>query len=257
MTGLPKIPIILLNGPPGSGKDLASTIIADWLSNHDIVSQSARFSAPIKRAFAGFINANETDDLGESVPHAEDKESPIPILKNKSYRDWQISFSETFIKPNYGKDCFADLLAHEILHLEHSSLRGRFYIISDCGFQSEIDRFSENFSPTSIALFRIRRPGHTFEKDSRQYVEPRGGFFFSEIPNLGSIEEFKWNLNRMMGVFLEQLRVHNPDAAPSLKLEAPSPSATSSPESPTGPSSHSGGSTLLSKIPSGSEPSSQ
>jgi len=249
----PKIPIILLNGPPSSGKDTAATIVQDWLSNHGLHSKIDRFSAPIKRAFAGFINATEVDELGESTIHAADKESPIPILSNKSYRDWQIAFSEGFIKPHFGTNCFADLLYNEILDAEHSVLAGRFWIISDCGFQSEVDRFTELFGDlASIALFRIRRPGHTFLKDSRNYVEPKGGFFFSEIPNAGTIEEFKWNLDRMMQVFLYQV-YGNLDAHRPSKPSPVPPSASASLSSPTGPSSHSGGSTLHSRIPPESE----
>lgn len=255
MTGLPKIPIILLNGPPGAGKDTAATIIQDWLSNHDIHSYITRFSAPIKRAFAGFINAAELDDLGESIPHARDKESPIPILNNHSYRNWQILFSEAFVKPNFGTHTFADLLANEIIAYQFRShgMDPYFWIISDCGFQSEVDRFAENFDPAFIALFRIRRPGHTFARDSRQYVEPKGGFLFSEIANAGSIEEFKWNLDRMMRVYLEQPRSHNPDAVPLSKPLPQPASVSASPSSQTGPSSHSGGSTLHSQIPPESE----
>lgn len=249
---LPKIPIILLNGPPGAGKDTAATIIQDWLSNHDFYSYINRFSSPIKRAFSGFIGAEEFDELGESVVHAADKEAPIPILNNKSYREWQILFSEDFVKPLFGANTFADLLANDILayHFRSKGMDPYFWIISDCGFQSEVDRFADNFDPAGIALFRIRRPGHTFAKDSRQYVEPKGGFLFSEIPNLASIEEFKWNLDRMMKAFLDQLKVQEP---PSSK---PFPAPLSdSPllSSQTGPSSHSGGSALLSESPPESE----
>lgn len=246
-----RIPIILLNGPPGSGKDTAATIIQDWLSNHDLQSQITRFSSPIKRAFAGFIGASEVDELGESTLHARDKDSPLPILNNRSYRDWQIAFSEDFIKPHYGENTFAQLLVDEIYQSEHSIIRGRFWIISDCGFQSEVDYFTESFDPAAIALFRIQRPGHTFAKDSRQYVEPKGGFFFSHILNAGAIEEFKWNLDRMMSVFLDQLR--NPDAARSSKPSPAPPSASASQPSQAGPCSHSGGSALHSQIPPESE----
>jgi hypothetical protein len=248
-----KIPIILLNGPPGSGKDTAATIIQDWLSNHDLESQIARFSSPIKRAFAGFIGAPEVDELGESLAHARDKESPIPILSNHSYREWQIEFSEHFIKTFCGPDTFADILAEEIYHAERSALAGRVWIISDCGFQSEVDRLATHFDPNAIALFRLRRPGHTFANDSRNFVEPKGGFFFSEIPNNAAIEEFKWNIDRMMRTFLTYVR--NPE---ELHYTKPSPaplSASPSQPSQTGPCSHSGGSALLSRIPPESESS--
>ena len=93
--------IILLNGPPSSGKDTAAKFIRQWYNNDEISNifnrcTLDRMSMPIKRAFAGTMNLPITED-GEVQPFESDKEAVIPQF-GISYRQWQISFSEDFLK---------------------------------------------------------------------------------------------------------------------------------------------------------------
>jgi hypothetical protein len=101
---------LLFSGPPSSGKDTAAKIawqhIWDKEPNHDPVWE--KFSFPNKRAFAGMMGLT-CDPWGYVFPWEDTKDEVIPVL-GVSYRQWQIDYSEKYMKPLYGEDVFVRLL---------------------------------------------------------------------------------------------------------------------------------------------------
>lgn len=189
--------IILFNGPPRSGKDTAAMFLYEQWHNlpwtrGDCVFD--RMSMPNKFAFAG-TTATECDDFGNNTTYERIKEDPLKLLNGKSYRQWQIDFSESFMKPLYGEDIFARLLASRLY-----SLRADYpvtAVIPDCGFQVEADKLSR-FLDLNIVLIRIHRRGCDFSGDSRGYIEaPKGVQFFS-INNDGTKEDFEWSVSSLL-----------------------------------------------------------
>lgn len=154
---------ILLNGPPRSGKDTAARIIREHLFATGATCTHMKFSAPIKRAFAGMMNA-EIDDNFNVEPYESHKEETILSL-GVSYRQWQIDFSEKFMKPTYGKEVFAKLLWNEWITTKPSP---NYVVISDCGFQVEVDAIVRRSRFATI--FRLYRNGCDFSNDSRGYI---------------------------------------------------------------------------------------
>lgn len=184
--------IILINSPPSSGKDTAAKHIYA-LAQRDSTSRCDglgvpypgtkifldRMSMPIKRAFAGFMQA-PIDEFGNVEPYEKTKEQIIPEL-GISYRQWQIDFSEKFIKPLYGERTFGQLF---VARCQRRFSKGiaNLIVVPDCGFQIEIDVVYSAFNPADILLIRCHRPGFTFARDSRKYVRaPKGCAHFDPI----------------------------------------------------------------------------
>ena len=123
---------ILFNGPPRSGKDTAAKIAEQYIDNetrYDAVWE--KFSFPNKRAFAGMMGL-ECDDWGVVEPHEATKDEIIPVL-GVSYRQWQIDYSEKYMKPLYGNDIFGRLLLDRCRRDADEIDDNGIYIISDCG----------------------------------------------------------------------------------------------------------------------------
>ena len=175
--------LILINAPPYAGKDTAATTIQRHYGGQlPIILE--RFSMPLKRAFAGLMNL-ECDPLGRVEPWERRKEAIIPQL-GVSYRQWQISFSEDFIKPVCGEDCFGRLLLNRI---EGFSKTGTVFVIPDCGFQIEIDTLIREIPHSDILLIRVERPGT--EWDSREPVNVPSSIAKLIIFNARSLVEFE------------------------------------------------------------------
>jgi hypothetical protein len=253
-----KLPrVLLFNGPPRSGKDASATIVADWLRNHDLTPALDKFSRPIKCAFAGLFDPSlsmERDSFGELLTYADDKERLIPLL-GVSYRQWQIEFSERFMKPRYGQTVFARLLAEEIMSCRaDASGNPLYWLIPDSGFQTEANYLLEVLPPENIMIFRLEREGTSFAGDSRSYIiSPHPDLYCYLIKNHGSLEDLKCELDTAMLLCLRRWRnLGSPKAAeaPSSKPSPVSPLATSSPDAPTGLSSPSSDSASPSETPS-------
>lgn len=160
--------LILLNGPPQSGKDTARLAIES--GDKVPFTFHAKFSMPIKRAFAGMMDV-PCDQDGIVYQYEVEKDKPIPVLDGilggNSFRQWQINFSEYFMKPLYGEDIFARLLLTELEEQQPDCV-----IVSDCGFQVEVDYLCTRLPIEAVYLVQIWRDGTSFTGDSRQWVTP-------------------------------------------------------------------------------------
>lgn len=179
---------ILFNGPPRSGKDTAALAAKKLFDgNPKLHPIWEKFSRPLKFAFAGMMNT-PIDIYGNCKVYEPIKEQLIPSL-GVSYRQWQIDFSEKFMKPLYGQDIFVSLL----LQRQHKLLANPRFVclISDCGFQVEADVLGQQYYNNPILLITIRREGCTFEGDSREWVQPVQNMKQITLHNNGSKEAFE------------------------------------------------------------------
>lgn len=176
--------IILFNGPPRSGKDTAAKMVYyDHFRRqypNKLYPLWEKFSFPNKRAFAGMMGLG-IDMLGYVDPWEDRKSDIVPSL-GVSYRQWQIDYSEKFMKPLYGNDIFGRLFLDRVSHYNP-----KFFIpiVSDCGFQVEADILRDH----NVLLFRMERDGCTFAGDSRQPVAPASNWAFYNVNNNVSKEE--------------------------------------------------------------------
>ena len=152
--------IILLNGPPGCGKDtLAELFVCDFIA------------APA--SFKERLIAITLTIYGVSRPlwdawYAEDKEYPRPSLDGKSCREALIFVSEEVIKPKFGEDYFGKVAAQKAL----DNLRDgyKYTIFSDSGFPEEAKPLCDLVGPENVMVVRMEREGTDFNNDSRRYL---------------------------------------------------------------------------------------
>lgn len=201
--------IILLNGPPSSGKDTAAKHIRDnynfalrreGLAYNDRCSLD-RMSMPIKRAFAGYMAA-PIDADGAVQGYEDRKDQQLPELDGRSYRQWQIDFSEHFIKPLYGSEAFPLLLAARIRRRFERGI-ANLIVVPDCGFQVEVAVLYTKFNPADILLVRCHRPDFGFQQDSRSYVRaPIGCATFDPLNNF-NVEQYLLQIEAGVRCWLE------------------------------------------------------
>lgn len=185
--------IILVNGPPRSGKDTTMQVLRNHFSK-PIVHE--KFARPHKEAFAAMMGAKIDRDFNVE-PFESTKGEVIPLL-GVSYRQWQIDFSEKFMKPLYGTNIFGRLMVNRLKTL----LPLDVVIITDCGFQEEIDELATHIKPSSLLLLRLKRAGTNFVGDSRGYVTSKGAFAEEWVYNDGSKDTLKSHLLPKVGNFL-------------------------------------------------------
>lgn len=183
--------IILFNGPPGCGKDTAAMHI--HRKRHELPGSVGfdRLSMPNKRAFAGMTNTTHCiNQFGINRIWEPIKDVPKAELNGKSYRQWQIDFSEKFMKPLYGEDIFAQLFASRIIHRTPDNYT---YVVPDCGFVVESNTIRRLFPQCGLYFVRIYRDQTNFSKDSRSYLsdDQLGGWTVWNIMNYDTIDVFE------------------------------------------------------------------
>lgn len=164
------IPIILLNGPPKSGKDaIAGGIRCIRPYEH------MKFAAPLKEALAIL--------MGESVRELEEmkdvKWQPMDsACATISRRDLLIRISEDLIKPAFHRGHWGSLLARQVVQMMKTDTTLKGFVFSDLGFIDEYETFIEELAVLmpgvkfNIIIVQIHRGGTNFDNDSRGYVTP-------------------------------------------------------------------------------------
>lgn len=157
------IKLIIFNGPPGCGKDYAINHLCRTTS----ISFSLKTSTYPREAIINSLGLNkfESDDY-----YNQYKDVPLEELGGMSFRQAMIAFSEEFMKPKFGRDVFGKVMARDLECIKHLGCQ---YVFTDCGFSEEIIGLIENVDKDDVSLIQIHRNGHSFDGDSRSYVDPK------------------------------------------------------------------------------------
>lgn len=148
--------IIILNGPPGCGKDTLGAEI-EGVKGWEKVS----FKEPMFRIAREMLGEAGFRSFMLSYGNREQKERPQSFLGGKSPREFMIWISEDVIKPVFGNQHFGKLFNERLK-------RGCDYICTDGGFPDEVETLL--LAGHEIELVRLHRSGFTFEGDSRNYI---------------------------------------------------------------------------------------
>ena len=169
---------VILNGPPGSGKDLAARAISEW---------SPRFFAhrEFKTKLFELVKAiydvdSKTFDQLYNDPKT--KEAPHELFNGLSPRQAMIFVSEEIIKPAFGKQYFGSSAAKLLSE-------NKINIFSDGGFEDETIPVCDKIGADNVMIIRIHRLGHDFSSDSRRYLD-MCGIYSLDVENTGSKEDF-------------------------------------------------------------------
>jgi hypothetical protein len=180
--------IILLNGPPRSGKDTAAEFITLMVGNSKV--QHIKMSRPMKAALRlifGFTMA-EVREL-----EANKDQGNGPEFADLSYREMQIKLFE-HLKETYGPEVLGRIF---IRHDRHTMKRHT--VVSDAGLSVEIEPIVEAYPYKEIGLIQIRRPGCNFDDDIREYIGPHRGIGnFEVVENKYDLELFQAQIRRVL-----------------------------------------------------------
>jgi len=154
------IKVIIFNGPPGSGKDTLGTMMHDFMhkqGHRKTYLQS--FKSPlvdIALAVSGVERAQW------NYWYSKDKEIARDELGGLSCREFLIKISEKTIKPVFGKGYFGARVSKTLLNGVN--------IFTDGGFVEEVEEIINVVGAQNVIIVRLHREGHTFKKDSRNYI---------------------------------------------------------------------------------------
>ena len=175
--------IILLNGPPGSGKDTVGKYIAEKYGNCTI----EKFALPIKKMIQTVFNL--TPEQFEYVDSQKNKNSPQELLCGKSSREIQIEFAENFMKKTFDNTIFSKLLVKRL-----NCDKNVVIPVTDLGFHSEIDHIVE--SRGDVIVVHLHRENCRFI--NRSYVRHPNACRNYRIDNDFSLEVLYKNIDTFM-----------------------------------------------------------
>lgn len=163
--------VILLNGPPRSGKDTLGNMLRERnLASGENRVVLEKFAEPIKRHFAA--------SWGVSLEWIEaNKDRPFMEGSTTTVRQMLIAYSENYLKPLLGKNIFGRLLCARI-GADQSGILASIYaktntsddvvVITDSGFSAEAQVVID--AGYDVRLIRLHRTGCDFTGDSRSYL---------------------------------------------------------------------------------------
>jgi len=175
--------IIVFNGPPGCGKDTAAKYVSE---PYDFTPE--KLARPLYSALAELLDV--TEDWLSANKDAHSHSGPRSFFGDNfspTVRQMLIDLSEEFTKPRLGKGFFGEALARRIEEYGHDRV-----VVSDGGFQSEIDVLRRTFGENCISIVRLYRRTSSFLGDSRQWVTSRYSY---DVYNNSSIEALQQQLD--------------------------------------------------------------
>lgn len=165
--------VVILNGPPGSGKDT----IAVGLNNR-LPIDHMEFKRPLY-AIAAALFGVSVDNFTRAATDRTMKETNWNVLNGMTPRDVMIMVSEDMVKPNLSADHFGKVAYTGIMQSDCDTV-----VFSDGGFHEELEPLVVN--GCAITLVRLNRQGFSFEGDSRDYLYPH----WDDIPSLNDYDVY-------------------------------------------------------------------
>lgn len=185
--------IVLLNGPPRSGKDtVAKALTAEGyahLSLARILKERAHALFGLKVPFDFFEDR---------------KDEPASEFGGMTPRQVYIDVSEKIVKPAMGKDIWARWLRQQIDGFLADGVRPEVgWAVSDLGFPYEVPPLVAGFDPLIVQVHRL---GTSFKNDSREYVA-YAGVPTLELNNIRlTLPEFCRTAVESIGAYFSEVR---------------------------------------------------
>ena len=177
--------IILLNGPPGCGKDTIAKIIKKKIGSKDY-----KMSKPIKDAFSALFGI-QGQLLHELLEERKD-EAFFTANANITPREVLIKLSEDFMKPLFGDDCFGQVAINNL-----GKIAWKHLTISDCGFNAEVPPITKAHGCDKVKAILISRDGCQW--DSRETLNCSVlGIDEAHIDNIYDLELLETQVTRIL-----------------------------------------------------------
>lgn len=156
---------IILNGPPGCGKDTIANCMVEKQSRPYIKRQ-------FKDALYAFTAKHFEVDLDKFIHYASDRtlkdSCSLAGLGGRTPRQALIHVSEDILKPRYGNDFFGQVEAGSLRECAGRNGGIVNVIYPDGGFTDEVMAVGNELD--SLIIIRLHRNGFSFEGDSRNYI---------------------------------------------------------------------------------------
>lgn len=161
-----KTKVVILNGPPGCGKDTLGEIVMDTLKAQYSPEHiyHGQFKKILLEILSTTLRVSEVT-LMHIYNNRELKETPLPIFGGHSIREAMISISEDYVKPIFGKDYIGRV---ELTNLIIG--KPKIAIYTDGGFIDEV-RPLLNHDSIELQIIQIHRDGCSFSSDSRGWLD--------------------------------------------------------------------------------------
>lgn len=158
---------IILNGPPGCGKDT----VANWLVNSgELHGIKRQFKDALYAVTANYFGVG-LDEYIELASNRATKDSARPAgLRGLTPREALIHASEEICKPRYGSDYFGEVEAKSLARYLGFINTNLFVVYPDGGFVDELHPI--NRIVDELVIIRLHRDDYTFAGDSRSYLYP-------------------------------------------------------------------------------------
>lgn len=172
--------LIILNGPPDSGKDTAADYLAQCYGYTKLEMKGALRKMAIAMATLAMSEKKARDLCAFLEFNREPKENlRIKQFGNRTWREFLIWISEEVCKPIFGDDVLALAAVKAVRDsgAEH-------VVFSDGGFQIELNTLYKHLG--NLALVRVHRLDRSFTKakDSRGYLSlPSDTCFLRSLEN--------------------------------------------------------------------------
>ena len=154
--------VIIMNGPPGVGKDT----IASSLLKLGFANGIESFKAPVFEIAESMLGMVGYARFKKAYNDRACKERPCDAFGGLSPRQLMIHISESVIKPLFGDEYFGKRMVESI---NNGYVNGEVVVVPDGGFGSEITPLLR--AGHGVIVVRLHRKGFTFEGDSRSYLE--------------------------------------------------------------------------------------
>lgn len=156
--------LIILNGPPDTGKDTAADYLVEKYGYTKLEMKGAlRRMAHAMASLA--LPADKVKNVCDCLEYNRELKETIRVAAfgNRTWREFLIWISEEVCKPIFGQDIFALAAVKAVRDCGSDRV-----VFSDGGFQIEVDTMYRHLGP--INLVHVFREGRSFTSDSRGYV---------------------------------------------------------------------------------------
>lgn len=173
--------IVVLNGPPGSGKDYMGRQLAKFMG-----FELMKFAKPMDDALRGMFDI-KCEDTWQRLRETE-KNEPQRIFNGFSTREVLIDFSEVWAKPLFGQKVFGRLAAKQV-----GKSNSDLIAFTDSGFQSEFEEIVD--TGADVVVVRLYRSGCSYQADSRGYLDvPQKTI---DVQNYGDLSTVEYLLRKV------------------------------------------------------------
>ena len=151
---------ILLNGPPGSGKDTIADCMVRQHGFHKMQFKDALFSETVAHYNTSLEWFLEDYDNNKDVTNEQ--------FGGLSKRQMLIHVSEDIVKPQFGNTYYGKRALERMKEAVKKGITN--FVFSDSGFLHEAIPLSE-YLGNDIYIWQVVRPNCTFEGDSRGWIK--------------------------------------------------------------------------------------